>query len=58
MTEPDSAFADAAGLLGTIAGQLAAQLAEVRPYDRRQRKHEQDEQHRSHESTTRRHARP
>ncbi|WP_030694584.1 hypothetical protein, partial [Streptomyces globisporus] len=42
MTEPDSAFASAAGLLGRIAGQLGTQLAQVRPYDRRQRKHDEE----------------
>ncbi|SED42971.1 sirohydrochlorin chelatase [Streptomyces sp. TLI_105] len=42
MTEPDSAFASTAGLLGRIAGQLGAQLAHVRPYDRRQRKPDEE----------------
>lgn len=45
MTEPDSAFAPAAGLLDRIVGQLAARLAEVRPYGRRQQKYEKPEQH-------------
>ncbi|MFE0648009.1 sirohydrochlorin chelatase [Streptomyces sp. NPDC059534] len=38
MTEPDSTFAGAAGLPGRIAGQLGAQLAQVRPDGRPQRK--------------------
>ncbi|MEU2229820.1 sirohydrochlorin chelatase [Streptomyces vietnamensis] len=42
MTEPDSTLASTAGLLVRIAGQLGAQLAQVRPYDRRQRKHEEE----------------
>ncbi|MFF9847805.1 sirohydrochlorin chelatase [Streptomyces litmocidini] len=42
MTEPDSAFATPAGLLVRIVGQLGAQLAQVRPYDRRQRKHDEE----------------
>ncbi|WP_225805088.1 sirohydrochlorin chelatase [Streptomyces sp. NK15101] len=42
MTEPDSTFASTAGLLVRIAGQLGAQLAQVRPYGRRQRKHDEE----------------
>ncbi|MER5204040.1 sirohydrochlorin chelatase [Streptomyces sp. NPDC002825] len=42
MTEPDSTLASTAGLLVRIAGQLGAQLAQVRPYDRRQRKHDEE----------------
>ncbi|MFB7409495.1 sirohydrochlorin chelatase [Streptomyces sp. NPDC056202] len=42
MTEPDSTFANAAGLLGRITEQLGIQLGHVRPYGHRPRKHEQE----------------
>ncbi|MFD9243708.1 hypothetical protein ACFV0D_17575, partial [Streptomyces sp. NPDC059556] len=42
MTEPDSTFANAAGLLGRITEQLGIQLGHVRPYGHRPRKDEQE----------------
>ncbi|MFF3604655.1 hypothetical protein [Streptomyces sp. NPDC002463] len=54
MTDPDSAFAPAAGLLGRIAGRLTARLAEVRPYGRRQEKYQKPEQHQTSEEEAQR----
>lgn len=42
MTEPDSTFAHAAGLLGSITEQLGIQLGHVRPYGHRPWKEEQE----------------
>ncbi|MER6097415.1 sirohydrochlorin chelatase [Streptomyces sp. NPDC001728] len=42
MTEPDSTFAHAAGLLGRITEQLGLQLGHVRPYGPRPRKHDEE----------------
>ncbi|MDX2558719.1 sirohydrochlorin chelatase [Streptomyces sp. TX20-6-3] len=42
MTEPDSTYATAAELLGSITDQLGRQLGHLRPYGRRPRKDEQE----------------
>lgn len=42
MTDPDSTFDSAAGLLGRITEQLAERLAQVHPDGRRQRKHDEE----------------